>query len=112
MAKKKHETPEHLDYLFERHIIEEESYGDFWERYWSGNARERRDLEQEYIESAAEELPEPEKAERLSSGKVTRSKAEAGRQAKAIGGYVIRRNAKGQFSARGKHYQAIRRRKK
>ena len=101
MARKK-KTPAHLDYLFERSIIDADDYADFWKRYWKGNAGDRKALVREY-----KQLVIDYGDTRRVTGVVTKSKRDAASQAKAIGGRVVRRNAKGQFSKRGHYYQAI-----
>lgn len=100
MARKRHSTSPKLDYLFERQIVGEASYRDFWERYRDGDAADRRELVCEYINKAAED-------DKHVTGVVAQSKRDALDQAKRIGGCVARRNAKGRFSKRGHFYQAI-----
>lgn len=115
---KKKGTPEELDYLFERDIIDEEDYVDFWSRYWALNEAGRKNLINEYLERAIDfsgsgitddiDIGKPLKI----SGTVTKNKADATKQAKIIGGRVVRRNKRGQFSKRGTRYQAIRKGKR
>lgn len=108
--KGKHQTPEHLDYLFDRDIISEDMYRDFWNEWWKSSPSERNEMIQFYT---GEEEEEPEFIETQKEKMMpTISRAEAERQAKAIGGYVARRNSRGRFSKRGKFYQAIRRKKR
>jgi hypothetical protein len=94
-------TPDDIDYLFERDIVDEEDYIDFWSEYWSRNAQGRRELEKEYVDRAAEEA---------GTTLVYRNRADAEKQAQALGNdmyRVTRRNASGRFSKRGTYYQAI-----
>jgi hypothetical protein len=106
-SSKRHGTPPGLDKFFKRHIIEEEDYAEFWKRWWKGNAKQRDELVNEYIELAAETTQEP-----LAS-LVTRNRSDAEKQAQALSettdtNYrVVRRNAKGRFSKRGTYWQAI-----
>jgi hypothetical protein len=110
MPRKKHSTPEHFDYLFDRDIITEDMYRDFWSEWWQSSPSEQNEMIQFYT---GEEEEEPEFiSENLKHPKMTISKPEAERQAKIIGGYVARRNSRGRFSKRGKFYQAIRRKRK
>ena len=111
MAKKKHKTPEHLDYLFERHTISKSMYEDFWEGYWE-NKRLRRS-EQKYLDLfvSANQLELPFN-KRIKSGSITFSKSAAEEQAKIIGGYVIRVTKTGRRSKRGKFWRAIVKRRK
>lgn len=108
MPKKKHDTPEHLDHLFERDIITEDMYRDFWVEWWQSSSSEQNEMIQFYT---GEEENEPQFVGGLEHPLPTISRAEAERQAKVIGGYVARRNSRGRFSKRGKIYQAIRRKK-
>jgi hypothetical protein len=105
VGKKKHKTPAHLDHLFSRHLIGEDEYREFWSKYWPGSNEERKKWIDFYTKEDVE-IEEPV------SRKPTHDRKEAERQAKAIGGYVARRNKNGRFSKRGKIYQAIRRRRK
>jgi hypothetical protein len=109
---KKRGTPDNIDYLFERDIVNEEDYVDFWSEYWQRNKKGRRDLEKEYVDrynQTEAEFGKQGKAETI----VYRNQAEATRQADSlndlgIGKYrVSRRNAYGRFSKRGTYYQAI-----
>lgn len=106
-GKGKKATPPKLDGLFARGVITEENYKEFWAEYWPASERERKEIIKRYIAELAEEEPE-----RPVSGTITRNHAEAKRQAKAMGGYVARRNASGKFSKRGTYYQAIKRSRK
>lgn len=112
MGKRKKETPEHLDYLFEREILQEEDYPDFWQEYWKldrqGDKQGQKDLENQYLQLALEFGDTDTKL----AGVVTKFKSDAVAQATAIKGRVVRRNAKGQFSKRGHYYQAIRKGKR
>lgn len=109
MTRKKHKTPEKLDYLFERRLISKKQYSDFWEGYWGEHgARERNRFVDNFVSELQEELPLGKKR----SGTVTISIEAAKKQAKEIGGFVVRRNTKGRFSKTGHRYQAIVRRKK
>lgn len=108
MAKKKHKTPPDLDHLFSRHVITEDMYSDFWSEWWKTKPSGRQALLNFYMEEG-----EPEYiADTLKHPEPTQFREEAERQAKAIGGYVARRNSRGRFSKTGRTYQAIRRRKK
>lgn len=116
MPKKKHKTPAKLDHLFERDVIDEDDYRDFWDGYWKSRNRDR--YVDEWIGEEEEEetvvvtvVPRAE-APPQRSGKPTKSLRKAKQDAKRIGGYIVRRNKNGRFSKRGKTYQAIRRRKK
>ena len=115
MGKKK-KTPEHLDYLFERSIIDADDYADFWKRYWKGNAADRKALVREYKQLVITWNDISESTDygetRRVTGVVTKSKHDAASQAKSISGRVVRRNAKGQFSKRGHYYQAIKKAKR
>jgi hypothetical protein len=104
-------TPDELDYLFERDIIDEEDYVYFWRNYWRRGESGRQSLINEFLERA-NELDSEEQGELSLAGVVTKNKADAIRQAKSIGGRVVRRNKRGQFSKRGRSYQAIRHGKK
>lgn len=99
-------TPAHLDYLFERSIIDEEDYKDFWSQYWRAAAPARKKLVREYKQLALD-LGDSGKV----TGVVTKNRRDAASQAKIIGGRVVRRNARGQFSKRGHYYQAIKKTK-
>lgn len=107
MAKKKHETPPELDGIFKRGIITEDMYREFWPDWWKRNAKERADLIEFYVGESHDNEPELPLV-----GSLTKDLGEAKRQAKAIGGYVIRRTKSGRFSKRGKTFQAIRRGRK
>jgi hypothetical protein len=98
-------TPDDLDYLFERDIIDEEDYAYFWQQYWNRNAQGRLDLVNEFLEIAADN---EELTGRTLFGVVTKNKRYAMEQAKIIGGKMVRRNRRGQFSKRGTLYQAVR----
>jgi hypothetical protein len=103
---KKHGTPEELDYLFERDIIDEEDYGSFWEEWYGAkNKNEKQGVINDWLEIANED---EKKDSKQLAGVVTRNRKDAERQAQSIGGRVVRRNSRGQFSIRGKSYQAIR----
>lgn len=109
MARKKHRTPEKLDYLFERRVISKSQYADFWEGYWNERGkRDRNRFVDNFVSELQIELPTGKKK----SGTVTISRRSAMEQAREIGGYVVRRNARGRFSKTGQRYQAIVRRKK
>jgi hypothetical protein len=101
-------TPDDLDYLFERDVIDEEDYATFWEEYWKAPSKADKDaVVQEWIDIAAN-LDNP-----VSVGVVTRNKADADKQAQSLNDLgnvtykVVRRNARGQFSKRGTYYQAV-----
>ena len=94
------QTPTHLDYLFERSIIDENDYRDFWQAYWKRDASGRRALVKEYTQMALEF------GGRV-VGVVIKNRRDAVSQANAIGGRVVRRNKRGRFSERGHYFQAI-----
>jgi hypothetical protein len=116
-------TPDDLDYLFERDIIDEEDYVHFWERYWRRTEAGKRDLVNEYIERAAEIRADLQErsgivlpAERQVVGVLYKNnRLAATRQAESLNDLgtgklewkVVRRNKLGQFSKRGSLYQAI-----
>ncbi len=106
-------TPDDLDYLFERDIIDEEDYVDFWASYWKRDEAGREELVNEYLNIAA--IAEGEQGEGGTSlqlsGVVTQVKQTAIDQAASIGGYVVRRDKRGRFSKRGHYFQAIRRKR-
>lgn len=106
MGKKK-STPAELDYLFERDIIEEDDYREFWSEYWERETPEER---QEWIDEWMDEYIEEEEDE-ITSGQPTKNRDRAEEEAARIGGYVVRRNAAGQFSKNGHTFQAVARRK-
>jgi hypothetical protein len=109
MVKKKHKTPEHLDHLFLRNVIDKKQYGDFWSGYWEGKRQTEKDrFVDKFIKKLQMELPLGKKK----PGNVTISRLAAQEQADEIGGYVVRRNAKGKFSKTGQYYQAIAPRRK
>lgn len=108
MGKKKG-TPEALDYLFERDIIQEEDYISFWRDYWKLTEHGRKELINDYISMASEH------ADQLNipiAGVITKNKRDAVKQAKLINGKVVRRDKRGKFSKRGTRYQAVRHSKK
>lgn len=96
-------TPKELDYIFERHLVKESDYAEFWRRWW-----EDEEIAEEYLDETGKEVEFVDR-EPISSYAVTRVKKTAEWQAKLLGGYVIRRNKQGKFSKRGKFYQAVRR---
>jgi hypothetical protein len=104
-------TPDDLDWLFDRDIIDEEDYVEFWRDYWKSSPKQREQLIQEYVDRAAES------DSGVSVGIVTKNKSDAEKQAQALSELgnveykVIRRNARGQFSKRGHYYQAVKRSK-
>jgi hypothetical protein len=106
MSKRKH-TPGELDYLFARHVIDEDDYAAFWKEYWKASEARRKEIVNEYVQIAAEGSQQP-----LASV-VTRSKSNAAKQAQQLSATtdrayrVVRRNAKGQFSKRGTYWQTI-----
>jgi hypothetical protein len=112
MGKDKGEgTPDELDYLFERDIIDEEDYVYFWRNYWKRGESGRQSLINEFLDMASESESTLGNEGKL-AGVVTKNKAAAIRQAKSIGGKVVRRNKRGQFHKRGRSYQAVRHGKK
>lgn len=100
--KGKKSTPPELDFLFERALVEEDEYRDFWSRWWKAGKIEREDIIEKYLEEESEEEPETPL-----TGSITKVRATAEFQAKLMGGRVVRRNKKMQFSKRGIYYQAI-----
>jgi hypothetical protein len=103
-------TPDDLDYLFERDVIDEDDYAAFWEEYWDAKSKADKDaVVREWTEIAAG-LDNP-----VSVGVVTRNKSDATKQAQSLNDLgnveykVVRRNARGQFSKRGTYYQAVKR---
>lgn len=100
-------TPGDLDYLFERNIIDEEDYADFWEQYWSKKSEDgRQQVINDFLEMADEGTLGFGTQEKI-AGVVTKNKMDAKRQAATIGGRVVRRNKLGRFSKRGRFYQAV-----
>lgn len=102
-------TPDDIDYLFERDIVDEEDYTVFWPEYWEAVSKGKEaEVVREWEERAALSM------EPVSVGIVTKIKDEAIKQAQALGDLgagdykVVRRNARGQFSKRGGFYQAVR----
>lgn len=110
MAKKgKKGTPPDMDYLFERHVISEDDYAEFWEGYWENKRkRDRQRYIDRFVGEVQLELP---MAKRAASGSITFSRKAAEEQAKNIGGYVIRVTKKGRASKRGRYFRAIRRKR-
>lgn len=106
MAKKR-KTPSELDYLFEREIIDEEDYVYFWSNYWRRNPSGQQSLINEFLELAEEFGIQGGKGGENLAGVVTKNKRDAIKQAEIINGRVVRRNKRGQFSKRGRYYQAI-----
>jgi hypothetical protein len=108
-------TPDELDYLFERDIIDEEDYVSFWKSYWKldreGNKQGQLELINDYTEIAelARQDMTPEEQEELPriAGVVTTNISDAREQARIIGGIVVRRDKRGRFSKRGSRYQAV-----
>ena len=45
---KRNDTPEELDYLFDRDIISEDMYRDFWNNWWRSSPSEREEMIQFY----------------------------------------------------------------
>lgn len=117
--KGKHSTPEELDPLFSRGTITEDMYQDFWTDWWKAKSQPQRDeiirfyISESIEERVAEAIEEGEGVATLPLlGTITRNKKEAKKQADIIGGYVARRKKNGQFSKRGRYYQAIKTRRK
>ena len=105
MRRKKHNTPKHLDALFERQVIPKSYYREFWNGYWGESGTRARDrYKDDFVSKLQLELPNI----RQKSGGITFSINAAREQAKEIGGYVVRRNKKGRFSKHGRTFQAIR----
>ena len=107
MGKRK-STPEELDFIFERELIEEDDYADFWERWDDADAKERKEIIKEFTE----ELGEDE--EEWTWGPIHDNSWDA-EQDQAIfgaGAYIVRRSKSGRFAKNGSRYQAVRRPKK
>lgn len=102
MARKKHKTPEKLDYLFERRLITKSQYAEFWGGYWEEKRQHDKD---KFIDNFISDLLEEENV----SGGMTLHIEAAKEQAEKIGGYVVRRNKQGRFSKTGKRFQAVKR---
>jgi hypothetical protein len=101
-------TPDDLDYLFERDVIDEDDYAAFWEEYWNAPSKKAKDaVVREWTEIAAE-------SGQPVVGVVSRNRLDAERQAQSLNDLgdvsykVVQRNAKGQFSKRGTYWQAVR----
>jgi hypothetical protein len=101
-------TPDDLDYLFERDVIDEDDYAAFWEEYWAAKSKADKDaVVREWVEIAAD-LDNP-----VSVGVIYRNKSDAIKQAESLNDLgnveykVVRRNAMGRFSSRGTYYQAV-----
>lgn len=101
MARKR-KTPEVLDFYFDRDVISEADYRDFWPRWWKGSGQQRREIIRE-LDLAVE----ASKVEQFPTFYVTRSLARAKEDAKRVGGYVVRRDKSGRFNSRGRFYQVI-----
>lgn len=112
LSKKKHVTPGELDTLFARGVVFEQDYQEFWKTWWGSNENERSDIITDLLAEVVEEQSDTAFDKKGITLHVTKNKDAAEKQAAIIGGYVVRRNAKGQFSKRGRHYQAVKRRKK
>ena len=104
-------TPPELDFIFDRHLIDEDQYRDFWGNWFKISSEERKKLISKFEEDLYETEEEKEAPKKPTTGTITKNRKLAEQQALAIGGYVARRNAKGQFSKRGRNYQAIRRKR-
>ena len=118
-GKKRHSTPPELDDYFKRGTISEDLYQDFWSEWWETRSESehqeiiRRYAEESIEERVAEAFEEGEGVEELPlRGSITRSRQDAEKQARIIGGYVARRAANGRFSKRGRFFQAIRKSKR
>lgn len=113
MGKGKKSTPPELDFIFERDLIDEDDYKEFWGRWGKAGARERQEIIDEYLEQAGEDEDEGFGSDDLPlRGTITTSRKEAEKQAKMIHGYVMRVTKTGKPNKRGRSYRAIRRRKK
>jgi hypothetical protein len=107
MAKTKG-TPDDIDHLFERDIIDEDDYAQFWSEYWrEPNQRGRDRVVNDWLEVAATRDDQGQTNLQL-AGTVTKIRLTAIRQAESIGGRVVRRDRFGRFSKRGHSFQAIR----
>jgi hypothetical protein len=104
---KKKSTPPELDFLFDRDIISEDDYGGFWQQWWKADKERQREIIDGYLKEEMEEAPGAPQV-----GSLTKDKKLAEFQAKLLNGYVVRRNKKGQFSKRGKIFQAMKPRRK
>lgn len=118
-GKGKHSTPAELDDYFKRGTISEDLYQDFWTEWWATKSDR---IHEEIIERYANESIEERVSEAIEEGEgvdvlplrgtITRSRSNAEKQAKIIGGFVARRNSRGKFDKDGRFYQAIRKRRK
>jgi hypothetical protein len=97
-------TPDDLDHLFERNVIDEEDYAYFWSEYWRRDDIGRERLINEFMEIASDN---EELTGQALAGTVTKIKATAVEQARIIGGKVVRRDKRGRFSKRGRSWQAV-----
>ena len=107
MPKKgKHVTPDELDFIFDRDLISEDDYGQFWKDWFDASKREREDIIEDYRGRGKE--GEEEETENLPlKGTVTKNRGVAESQAKAIHGHVVRRDRTGKFNRRGSYFQAV-----
>lgn len=115
MARKRKSTPPELDMFFTRGLIDESDYREFWPRWWKANKAERERIKAE-LEPKAKPMPAlPTKGVihvAKSASKVTQAKRAAEREAKKIGGYVVRRDKSGKFNSRGRTFQAVKSKRK
>ena len=104
MSKKKeaHITPGDLDFIFDRSLVDEDEYGEFWAEWWIASPEDREKIIDKFSKKKRIELPALPK-----KGKLTKSRKVAEREAKAIGGYVVRRDRFGKYNRRGRTFQAI-----
>lgn len=107
--KSKKGTPEGVDELINRReIIGEEAYTNYWKRLNRARRESQSRFEQEGQLILAELLRE--RSSPIFKGKGARERAIEER--KRGGGYIVKRDASGRFSKRGRTYQVIRRKAK
>jgi len=109
--KAKRATPPELDFIFDRDLISEDDYGEFWKEWFSSNQRGKQDIIDRYLEESGSKTEKGE-TELPLKGIITKDKKVAQNQARSINGFVVRRNRTGKFDKRGHFYQAVRRGKK
>jgi len=102
MKKRTHITPSELDFAFERGLITEEDYSEFWPEWWYASQPKRTKIINRLL-SEKIELPVLPKR-----GKLTKSRKVAEREAKQMGGRVVRKDRFGKFNSRGRTFQAVR----
>lgn len=109
-GKGKKSTPPELDFIFDRELLDEDQYRDFWANWWKSDKQQKEAL----IDKFSREVEEPLKGGDVLpiKFKPTIDKEEAEKQAKTINGYIVRRDKNGRFNKRGRHYQAVKRGKR